>query len=737
MLNGGGQIRYTPEDIQKFKSGTDPYYPNFDHLKNFFTGGSGLQHSHNIGIRGGSETTQFLFSFGYFDQEGIVKKNYADRYDLRLNVNSRLTKNLNLSVKLAGQKYDHKRPIGYNGSYTILVLGVMRLSNAIPGKLPNGDYGMQQITHPEADMDSKNFTNDNSTFMYSNADLTWEIIPDLKITGQAGYTFGVNETRTFIAKYPVTETYEIGVNSLTNSWNKSNGLTLRSLIEYTKTFGSHNFYVLGAIESRTTGYNDISAFRNQFPNNEIYQINAGATAEATNSGAASATRLASYFGRLNYNFRERYLFEGNFRYDGTSRLPANSRWGFFPSVSAAWRISEEGFFKDNVSFINNLKLRLGWGESGNQSIGDYPYQSQIATGENYAFANTMAAGAAVTTIPNIMLKWETTATTGAGLDMGLLNNKLSFSFDYFKKVTYDILYGVAASRMLGAATGASNAGEVQNKGFDVNLSYRNKIGDFSFDFSGVFSYVDNKVTKIANLDVDINSHLFIGYPIGSAYGYKCDGLFADAADVSNSPSQPIALLAIPGGIKVKDISGPNGVPDGIVDNAYDRAVIGRPLPVTTFGFSFNAEYKNFDFNVFFQGEGGRIEQSNCEFFYPLQNEGNVQRDVYENRWTPQNPDPKAKYPASLFVASAFWQTNNYDFWYRKANFLRLKNAQIGYTLPQQLTNKVAISKARVFLTGENLLTFHNYYKGWDPEGDASANYYPLLRLYAVGVNIEF
>ena len=736
LANVGQSARYSNDDIQKYRSGTDPSYPNYAHLANLFDSGSGLETKHNIGMRGGTELSQFLFSLGYYNQQGVIKKNSSDRFDFRLNVNSQLRKNLHLSVKLSGQKYENEQPSAYDGNFTTIIYGALRNSNIIPGKMANGYYGRNEIHHPEADLDSKSFINYNSSYFLGNGELAWEIIENLKLSGQAGYTFGVTEERKFLASYPVTESYGIAVNSLKNQWTKSNALTLQSILEYTKTFDRHYLHLLGGVSSRTTYYNDITAFRNQFPNNEITQIDAGATAQATNNGEAAASRLASYFGRINYNYNERYLIEANFRYDGTSRLPADNRWGFFPSASAAWRISEEGFFKDNVSFINNLKVRLSWGKLGNQSIGDYPYQSMIATGQNYAFANAVAAGAAVSTIPNTNIKWETTAISDAGLDVGLLDNKLSFSFDYYKKETYDILYSVSVSRMLGASPSATNAGEVQNTGFDLNLSYRNKIGDFSFDVAGVFSYNRNKVTKIANLERDINAGLFVGYPIGSSYGYKSDGLFVNEQDVSSSPTQPFTVIANPGGIKLKDLSGPNGVPDGIVDSANDRDVIGQPLPITTYGLSINGEYKNFDLNIFFQGEGGRNAMVENGYFSPLSNNGNAQKDYYNNRWTAENPNPKAMYPKILITSTDFYLQNRMDFWYRDATFLRLKNVQIGYTVPQHLTQKISLSKARVYLTGENVFTLTKYYKGWDPEMSAGYGFYPLVRLYAIGINLE-
>lgn len=740
MTNVGQQKRYTDEEIQKFKSGSDPVnYPNFDHIDHLFGSGNGVETIHNIGVLGGNKAAQYLFSLGYYNQQGLIKRNDADRYDFRLNLNSELRKNLHLSVKLSGQKSENSQPISSSSEQSLswIIRGAMRNSNAIPGLKPDGYYGRNESFFPEADLDSKSYSNYGSSYFYGNGDLVWEIIKDLKFTGQFGYTFNNSETKTFTATYPVTETYGITTNGLTNTWDKDNALTLQALIEYMKIFNDHQFQLLGGISSRSYQSNFISAFRNNFPNNEITEIEAGATSQATNNGSASKHKMASYFGRLNYNYKEKYLFEANFRYDGSSRFPSNNRWGFFPSASAAWRISEETFFKDHISLFNNFKLRVSWGELGNQSIGNYPYQDILYTGQNYAFANEIAAGLAVTTIPNTSITWETTKITDIGLDLGLFNNKLNFSFDYYKKLTSDILYNVSVSNMLGATPSSSNAGSVENKGFDINLSYRNSINDFYFDVSGVFSLVHNKVTKIANVERDISAGLFVGHPIGSRYGYISDGLFRDENDVANAPTQPFSVLANPGSIKFVDISGPDGVPDGIVNSTYDRDIIGTPLPITTYGFTINAEYKNFDINIFFQGEGGRKTMVDTEFFFALDNNGNVQRDYYDKRWTAENPNPKAIYPKILVTSTGFYNNNLVDYWFKNATFIRLKNLQIGYTLPQKLASKTFLNKARIYVTGENLFTITNFYKGWDPEMNTSSSFYPLVRLYALGINLEF
>lgn len=738
----GQPARYTAEDIENFKSGTDPInFPNFDHIGYLFESGSGIETKHDLSMRGGTEQTQYMFSTGYYSQNGIIARNFADRYNVRLNLDTKLYSNLKLSVRLAGIKNASNEPSGaYSPGLGGIVGGAMRNSNALHGPTPDGFFSRNETLHPEADMASKSFVQNKSTNIYANGSLTWNPFRDLKLVGQIGYTQTNSDYKAFIATYPITPTYAITRNSLSTSWGQSTALTLQSTAEYNKFFGDHQLTVLVGVLGQSFESKSIGAFRDEFPNNSIYEIDAGATARGTQNGSASRNTLASYFGRLNYNFKERYLLEANFRYDGSSRFPPTRRWGLFPSFSAGWRISQESFMESTSNWLSDLKIRASWGKLGNQSIGNYPYQDLISLGQNYPFGNTLQAGGAVTTIANKSITWETTKVTDIGLDMGLFANRLSFTADYFVKETSDILYNVSVSNMLGASPSATNAGAVENRGFDLNLKYRGNAGDFTYGVSGVFSYVKNKVIKLANLDRDINRGLFIGHPIGSAYGFVSDGLFATQEEVDNYATQPFAFLASPGGIRFVDLGGPNGTPDGVVDNTYDRRVIGMPLPITTYGLSLNGAYKGFDISLFFQGEGGRKDMINLgQFFFPLENNGNVQREAYENRWTPENPDPRASYPKITFLTSGFYVTNKVDFWYRNATFIRLKNAQLGYTLPKSLLDKSFLDHVRVYVSGENLFTLTGYYKGWDPEMQTggSAWFYPLTRLTVVGLNVRF
>jgi len=745
FVDAGAAKRYSDADIAKFRSGEDPVnFPNFDHIGNLFNSGNGISNRHDISVRGGSEQTQYMFSLGYYNENGIITKNDANRYNIRVNLDSRLNDKLKFSLKMAGNLNKNSQPSGINGlGLGTIVGGAMRNANTIPGRMPDGYYGRNETLHPEADLESASFLQNKGTNFYTNGSVVWDVFKDFKITGQIGHTYGIGQSKAYVAKYDITPTYGNALNSLNENWSEGTALTLQTIAEYNKKVKDHTFYLLGGVSGQKFDNKALGAFRDAFPNNNIYEIDAGSTARGRQSGSASRNTLQSYFGRFNYNFRNKYLFEANARYDGSSRFPKDSRWGLFPSFSAAWRVSQEGFFKDvtdSMSWLTDFKLRASWGKLGNQSIGNYPYQDLLSLAPVYPFGAALSAGAAVTTLANKAITWETTTINNVGLDLGLFKDKLTLSADYFVKTTDDILYNVSVSNMLGATPALANAGSVENRGWDFNLNYRNAIGDFSYGVSAIFSLVDNKVTKLSKINQDIARGLFVGYPIGSTYGYKSDGLFANDAEVTGYAKQPFADQAQGGGIKYLDISGPNGVPDGVVNATYDRTIIGKPLPRTTYGLTLNGGYKNFDFNFMLQGEGGRNDQVNLgQFFFPLENNSNVQRDAYENRWTAANPNPNAAYPKLRNIASGFFNTNRVDFWYRDATFLRLKNAQIGYTLPKKLVTRANISNLRIYVSGENLFTLSDFYKGWDPEMQTggSAWYYPLSRMYVAGISLKF
>jgi TonB-linked SusC/RagA family outer membrane protein len=736
LVNGGQAKLYTDEEIQKYKSGTDPAYANFDHQKYLWTSGSGLQTKQGISMSGGTPGTQYLFSAGYLDHEGIIMKNFTKRYDMRLNLNTKLMDNLNLNISVSGNTSTGKEPSSFDDKgIDAITRWSLEHKNYQPGPLGNGYYGRSDTNYSlEADLNSPSFVENKNSYLFGNAELIWNIFKDFKISGKVGYTYSDARNKWFRASYPITPTYSVTPNFLSVDWSNGSALTLQSLIEYNKSFGDHSIHILGGFSQQQNYDSYIKAYRDAFTNNEIFEIDAGTTTRGTQGGGAYESKLRSFFGRGNYSYLDKYLLEANLRYDGSSRFPKENRYGLFPSVSIGWRVSKENFFQDAFPWIDDLKIRGSWGELGNQSVGNYPYQPLISLGQNYPFGNSLAAGAAITTLPNVNIKWERTRITDEGLDLSVMDGKLALTVDHFVKTTFDILYHVSASSMLGANPSLENAGTVENRGWDFDLSHKNTLGDFSYSVSVNFSINNNEVIALANVKTDIDRGLFVGYPIGSRYGFVADGLFVDQSDIQNYATQPYPSQ--PGDVRYKDISGPNGVPDGIVDYTYDRTVIGKPMPTSTYGLSLTAKYKGFDLALLLQGEGGRKDMIMSWHFPGLCDWGNVQKWAFNERWTPENPDRNAGYPAMSFNYNSY-ETST--FWMKDATFLRLKNIQIGYNLPSKFTKKLTLDNVRIYVSGENLFTLTKFYEGWDPEMHINDWYgwYPLTRLLSAGININF
>ena len=321
----------------------------------------------------------------------------------------------------------------------------------------------------------------------------------------------------------------------------------------------------------------------------------------------------------------------------------------------------------------------------------------------------------------------------------MFKNALSGTVDIYDRTAKDILYQVPVSSTLGLTAPIQNAGSIQNRGIEVSLTYNTRIGQVNLGISPNFSYNDQKVIKIAGDIQNVIPNFFLGESLNPIYGFIADGLFIDAADVASYPTQPNG--GAPGNIRFADISGPNGVPDGKVDATYDRKILGNTNPKYSYGLNLNASYKGFDASILFSGLGGYTVQMGSYQGYALYNGGNVQQWQYENAWTPQNPDRNAIYPriTNLSQGSANVQRNSY--WNRSGTFLRLKNAQIGYTIPSDLIKKVGLEKLRIFAGGQNLFTLNDFYEGWDPEnGQGSGdnpNFYPLTAIYTFGINVKF
>ena len=750
MANMGRPDTYSAEEIQKFRDGSDPdNYPNVNHLKWLLSTGSGFQQQHNFGVRGGNGNTTFNLSVGYRNQEGMTAKTNNERVTLLLSLRSNLTDRLILDLNVNAYNNTYNAPNGEPTSIDGMIGYAVREGPIYAGQKSDGTFGYQDNYSPEAWMNSESFVHNISRHVSASGQLKWLTpIEGLSLTGKAGTNYSTSFNKTFRAVTYFDESKTISPATLSVSSSNNLYTSLEALINYDRTFGNHTVNVLAGASVEQTTNRSVNGSRNTFPNNFLYELSSGDSTTASNSSSMSEHALVSFFGRVNYSFLNRYLFEANIRYDGSSRFAKASRWGLFPSVSAGWRVSEEDFWKNGgiSRVINSLKFRASIGVLGNQNIGNYPYQQNYSIGRNYPFGNpaTVNSGAYVGTFNNPNISWERTRVTDVGVDFTAFGGAFSGTVDYFYKYTSDILSSVEVAAIMGRSVGQSNVGAVSNKGVELNLSYKGNIGkDFLFTIAPNFTYIKNAVEELADGALeDINNGRIVGQPLGIIYGYLTNGLFVDQAEIDAAPNQLVRKSGLkPGFIYYKDISGPDGKPDGTVNANYDRVVLGSTTPKFYYGLTLNASFKGFDFSALLQGLGGHKRRIGSYMAYAFYNGGQIQRWQAENCWTTENPDKWAKYPRlqTMNMNNANAQVS--DYWVRDASFLRIKNVQFGYTFPHSLTSKVRIENARVYVSAQNLYSFNSFYKGWDPENEIgtgdSPSYYPINSIFSFGVNIKF
>jgi len=753
LENMGLGKKYSDEDIQKFKPGEYPdTYPNDHHYKMAFDN-KALQTKHDLSLSGGNSATKYLFSLGYLRNDGILQNNihdsykenllnYYNQYNFRLNFDTELSDKLSLTANIGGKAGDDHRPAAFTGNQTMgrLVTRIARMPSTIPARTSDGWYGRVDLGAPWADIDSESHELERNYNFLGNVDLKYKIFGPLTFIARAGYNFNYSNYSRYVADEHIDPTTYAHPNKLTVEWNTGRELTIEGLAKYDQSFGEHEINALAGYSRIENKYNYLNAYRDNFPTNELFELNYASSVNQKNNGGATEWGLVSYFGRLQYAFKGKYLFEANARYDGSSRFGPGNKFGLFPSFSLGWRISEEKFIKEGLPWIYNLKFRSSWGELGNQQIGAYPYQAILSSGANAIFGDNVSPGIVLNTVPNENITWETTRIVDLGVDFSVFDSKLNFAVDYFDKTTRDILYNITTAGLLGLGSSPLNAGKVKNKGWDVSIIYKNSIGDFSYSLSPNVSIINNEVLSLAQVVKDIANGLFVGQPLNAIYGYIDDGLFVDEQDIQNYPQQP--YTAFPGDIKYKDISGPDGKPDGKVTAEYDRTVIGQKSPKYTYGGQLTAKYKSFDFSITFDGAGGMLRYLDNMAGRAFANKSNVQQWMWDNRWTKENPNPDAIYPRFYIHGGGTNEPYSYysTYWAWDASYLKIRSIQLGYNMPATVTKALNIQSMRLYLSGRNLYCFDNFVPGWDPELNVESGegeHYPMTRTYVFGLNVKF
>lgn len=753
------------EAIERFRAQNDPNYPNTDFIGGVITK-NGVQSSHNISVNGGSEANQYNLSLGYLSQDGLVRDNNYTRYNFRLNLNTALSPKFNLATRVAttvGNTLEPFGPAGVNDESILRIIdAAVRYPNSWPGLYANGDYGtgINQFGTPISWISSESFNKQRNINLNGNTRLDYKAFKGFKASFIGSYVQTTGRQSLFRSTQRLNPSINLGPNQLRELTNNNYYYTLQGLAEYNKQFGKNQINILAGYSFEKNSAENFDAFRDNLPGNALTVINVGSPGNQQSNGTGSVYALESQFARANYAYANKYLVEGVIRRDGSSRFPSDQKYALFPSVAIGWRLGQESFIKDNLTWINELKLKASRGVLGNQNLGNnYPYQNTLVSssdnngGTIYSFGGTIAQGVIRRTLTDQNLHWESTRTTDVGVETALFNNKLTFSATYFDRYTYDILYspGSSVSKVLGFNISATNTGKLRNAGLEFTVGHSSSIGSLSYNIGGNLTILKNTVLDLGvgnitqpNGLVGNGSDQFLGYPASNGsynlyYGFLADGLFTDMEDVAAWPNQStINGITKPGDIRYRDISGPEGVPDGIVDNTYDRTILGSQIPKYSFGMNFGMNYKGFDFVALLQGIAGVQGYLNGSFGYALFNGGNVQRWQYDGRFSTENPNRNAEYPRLEHITNS--GTGNSvvsSFWAIDGSYLRIKNVQLGYTLPKSVTDKVKLSRLRFYLSGENLYTFSKYRQGWDPEVNTGANFYPIIRNYTMGLNVTF
>lgn len=744
-VNSGSIPKYTNEEIQKYAARNDPMYPDINYFDVYYD--KAKIQNHRFNITGGSENLQYAFMLGYLDQDGILVATNYRKTDFRSNIDAYFLKDkkLRFSTRISGNLGKKNQPTEeYYALRSGTIAPIWPLKNA-------SDQWVAVIGEHNyyGEIMDGSTTKINRYTFNSQFEAEYQIINNLSAQVTYGYNVVSTNTNAFHANVLLAN-LDGSTRSLTSDLTETNNLDtqtlLTSLLKYKKEIGKHEINLLAGYSEENFNWKWNSGYRSSFINNDQRILNLGDPATMKNDAANYALGLQSVFGRVNYNYANKYLFEANIRRDGSSRFAKGLRWGTFPSFSAGWLMSEESFLK-NIKWLNMLKLRGSWGRLGNQNINSYYAASDIlVSSQNYSLGGNLNSGVAITSMSNKQTTWETTEQTNIGLDLRI-KNAFEINFDYFNKKTSDILVQIPIPITLGNLTAPyQNVGEVVNKGFEFSGTYKKTFSN-GLKFKGTLnlSHIINKTTDLYGRSPIINGKQVLaeGYAINSFYGYKTDGVYqiSDFTWQNNSdPSITHAdrqytlkpgvvsvanFTATPGDLKYKDLSG-----DGVVTMDKDRTVIGKQFPDLAYSFQLNLDWKQFDLSLFFQGVQGIEGYTD----WNIATATNIQ-DWWIKRWTPENPTnviPKITLDAVRTGISS-------DFYMGNASYLRLKNIELGYTLNKTITSIAKINSIRVYGNIQNAFTITKF-KGLDPEqvvGQVGVEAYPQVRVFTLGVNVNF
>ena len=720
--------------------------------------GRGTTNNIDLSVSGGSAKSSFMISGGMYDEKGIITNSYFKRYSMRINSDHKIGNKLKIGQSLQLTRATDNS-LNTLSSQDGLIWSAVRFMPFLPVKNSDGTWSSSQgspnqygdINNPIFTANSVDSRNTN-TRLLANANAEYEIIKGLKLKANLGLDGNHYQGRSFNIIVS-DQTRGNARNSLSNNFSESYSLLGEYFLSYSKVLaGLHKIDAVAGYTSQTFDGDYFSAVKRDFPNESMEQryLDAGQNFGSIN-GNRTYDALQSAFGRFNYDFDKRYLLTATFRADGSSKFAPGNRWGYFPAFSAGWRISNEKFF--DVSFINDLKLTAGWGQLGNQNVSSLQYLALIGNVGQYSFGTNDVIGVAQRRLPNYLISWETAEMANVGLSAEMFNRSLQVNLNYFDKTTNDMLLAPPTIGTVGRLSiPDKNVGTLKNSGFEIDLNYNNKIGQVSYRVGGNAAFIKNKVVKLfdgnyigssayGRMGQEI-SRTYEGMPIGIFYGWKTNGLYQTAQEISSdvnikNDSRRTDGLIQPGDVRFLDLNG-----DGKITEA-DRTTIGSPHPKMVYGFNTDFNYKNFDLSLFFLGNAG-VEIYNADRMqgidptYPF----NMYAETLD-RWNGPN--------TSNTIPRMTTKRNNLnhrtsDMFIENGSFLRLKNLSFGYTLDEKAASRIGVDRLRFYVTGQNVLTFTKY-SGLDPElgyandGNRQINVdyaqYPQSRSWILGLNVTF
>jgi TonB-linked SusC/RagA family outer membrane protein len=733
LINEGAAARFTDDQINNYlaNNAKDPdRFPNTDWQNATFT--NGLQQQHNVTLNGGSDKIRLLAALNYMNQNGIVENSGFKRYSMRLNADYKASEKLNFQFDANLRQEQTAAPsVGYSN----LLGQVYRVPPIYAALYSDGSWGPGwEGSNPLAwsRASGVNSTTGNNILLNFQANyapvkgllINFNYAPkyftDYIVNNQKKIDYYNFDTKALFQSSP-------NRNSLLNSTNNNLTNYLRVQANYTKNFKWLDFSTLVGAEqtdSRSQGFN---AYREATLFPDLVQLNAYPSLNQNLGGYGNAWALRSYYGRMNFVAKDKYLLEVNSRYDGSSRFAQDfKRYGFFPSFSAGWIVSKESFM-NNFKWLSLLKLRGSWGELGNQNIGNYPYISSLVLSQG-VLNNNIVSAAAQTVAANRQITWESTEVLNLGFDAGAFGNKLNIEFDYYIKNTDDILLTLPVPQITGLTPAVQNAGKVENKGWDLQVRYNDRIGkNFNFGITGVLSDVKNRVVDLSGTGPYISGFQItqLGQEMNSIFGFQAAGLFQTQAEIDAHARQFGTVR--PGDIKYIDQN-----KDGVI-NALDRVIIGSRIPRYTYSTNLFFEFKGFDITLFFQGVGKWNGMQTQDAAWAFHNAGSV-RDIHEGRWSTSKSaeeNAKATYPRFFIAQQNNQQTSSY--WMDDASYLKLKTVFIGYSLPAVVLNKTPFSLFKLYVSGQNVFSWDKI-PGYDPEAPlGGASNYPQMASFVFGV----